>query len=479
MIKKIITYIVVIALTIIGILIQQAYIYPNYGLDLRGGTEMIIQVDSKPYLQNTLKKNLKKIQSISNDAAIQDIKITFSSNEDINKITSFLKNINMNFIIKNNQYIAYLNDIHQIEKNLISNSIETIRSRIDPLGTKDISISQSDRDKIIIAVPGDTDLAYIESILNQKAELSFHFVTDPDEENVMQIYYKDSKDNFEYISEFSYITGDNLLNASPNINGSFQSVVSIKLDAPGAKTFSFMTKKRGKKLAIVIDNEILTAPTINDNITSGEAIITGFKSIEEASKIALFLKSGSLKANFKILQNFKIGPTIGYEAIKNTPTAALISILSVGALMIGAYGFMFGIVAILTIIFTLIILVFFMTSLNTTLTLFGIGGILATIGMCVDSNVLIFENIIEEKENQEINYIEKGFQNAWITIFDSNITTIIAAIALMVFGSSMIIGFAVTLIIGIFASLISAVYLSKEILIMVAGEGLEPPASRL
>lgn len=463
MIKKIALYLYIILLSAFCALGYFGYISLNYGFDLKGGTELMVSVNSTSYIKEKLSKLTNRLKTISSDAIIQDTTIIFSSNENEETVKNFLGNLNLIYQKKDNLYYADLNNIDDIQNNLISSSIDTIKSRIDPLGTKDISITQSGKNNLLISIPGEIDLNYIEKILSQKAFLAFHFVVGEDDKNASKVFYKDSQ-KYEYVSP-PYITGSNLTHASPKIDTYSQITVSIRLDAAGAKTFNFMTKEKGKRIAIILDNEILTAPNVNDNIMSGQADITGFKSIEEASNVALLLKSGSLKADFKIVQKFKIGPTIGEEAIKNSIPTIVKSIASVGALMIGCYGFSFGIISIFTVLSTLILIVMLMYIFSITLTLFGIGGIIATIGMCVDSNVLIFENIIHERKHNTINYIEKGFANAWITIFDSNITTIMSAIGLMIFGSTMLIGFAITLIIGILASIISAVYIAKQLMV--------------
>lgn len=465
MIKKIALYLYIILISAFCALGYFGYISLNYGFDLKGGTELMVSVNSTSYIKEKLSKLTNRLKTISSDAIIQDTTIIFSSNENEDTVKNFLSNLNLLiYQKKDNLYYAHLNNIDDIEKNLISSSIDTIKSRIDPLGTKDISITQSGKNNLLISIPGEINLDHIEKILSQKAFLAFHFVVGEDDENAIKVFYKDSQ-KYEYVSEFPYITGSNLTHASPTIDLKSQNIISIRLDAAGTKTFSFMTKEKGRRIAIILDNEILTAPNVEDKILSGQASITGFKFIEEASNVALLLKSGSLKADFKIVQKFKVGPTIGEEAIKNSIPTIAKSIASVGALMIGCYGFYFGIISIFTILSTLILIVILMYTFSITLTLFGIGGIIATIGMCVDSNVLIFENIIHERKHNTINYIEKGFANAWITIFDSNITTIMSAIGLMIFGSTMLIGFAITLIIGILASIISAVYIAKELMV--------------
>ncbi len=466
MISRIITYIISFLFIFGGYCLYTDKINIKLGLDLKGGNEFLIKVDAKEYIAAKLKENARKFKTMTSSMTILSDKIEFTSQKNFDVLEPFLKSINLSCEkIHDDHYVATIDNIDEIKKNLMQSSIETIKNRIDSTGTQDISVVQQGHDLILLSIPNKIDEQYLNDVLSIKAKLSFHFVTEENNVNAKKLKMRNS-DQYIFINSYEHISGANLINANPILDSYGSPAISIAFDKEGAEIFSFMTRKTGKKIAIVLDDEVITVASVNVHIVSGSAMITGSMSIEETSKISLFLKSGSMKADFTILQKTMTGPTIGQEAIQNSFLTSILSALAVSAFMIGYYGWFLGFIAVITILITILIILVSMALFGITMTLFGIGGLIATIGMCVDANVIIFENILDEQRSKNrMRCIERGFNNAWITILDSNLTTIIAALGLFIFGTTEIKGFAITLIIGIIGSIFSAVYLAKELMV--------------
>ena len=269
------------------------------------------------------------------------------------------------------------------------------------------------------------------------------------------------------VSKRIILTGDNLIDANPkydNINQ--EPIVAFTLNRLGSQRFGQATSKNiGKRIAIILDNEAISAPVIRDSITGGQGTISGNFTFQTATDLALLLRSGALPAPLSVVEERTVGPDLGQDSIDAGILSLLIGFALVIIFMIIKYRF-FGLIANISLISNLLMLIGFLTLLEATLTLPGIAGIILTVGMAVDANVLIFERIKEElnkKIGNNIQAFDLGFRRSVVTILDANITTLIASIILFIFGSGPVKGFAVTLSIGLVTTLFSAYYISRHL----------------
>jgi len=330
-----------------------------------------------------------------------------------------------------------------VDSDAVNRVIEIITNRINPEGVKEPVIQRQGERRILVQLPGMDDPQEAESLIGKTALLEF-------------------KDD----SGKTLLTGAHLKNAKASFDRFGRANVVLEFDEEGAKLFEQATMRNvGKVLAITLDGQEISAPVVEEPIPSGEASIVGQFSVEDAKQLALLLRSGALPVEVKILENRSVGPTLGKDSINRGLKAGLVGLLLILVFMVIIYKG-FGIVADLSLGICLLLVMGGLAILNATLTLPGIGGIILTIGMAVDANILIFERIKEELKMDKTfrASIEAGFSKAFRTILDANVTTLIAAIALLYFGSGPIRGFAVTLSIGIAVSMFTAIIVTKLIL---------------
>ncbi|MFW6148313.1 MAG: protein translocase subunit SecD [Atribacterota bacterium] len=330
-----------------------------------------------------------------------------------------------------------------VDSDTVSRVIEIITNRINPEGVKEPVIQRQGERRILVQLPGMDDPQEAENLIGKTALLEF-------------------KDD----SGQTLLTGAHLKNAKASFDRFGRANVVLEFDEEGTKLFEQATMRNvGKILAITLDGQEISAPVVEQPIPSGEASIVGQFSVEEAQQLALLLRSGALPVEVKILENRSVGPTLGKDSINRGLKAGLVGLLLILVFMVVFYKG-FGLVADLSLGICLLLVMGGLAILNATLTLPGIGGIILTIGMAVDANILIFERIKEELEMGKTlrASIEAGFSKAFRTILDANVTTLIAAIALLYFGSGPIRGFAVTLSIGIAVSMFTAIIVTKLIL---------------
>ncbi len=366
----------------------------------------------------------------------------------------------------------------------INAAVETLRRRIDPNGTTEPIIQREGTDRILIQVPGLQDPQALKLLIGKTAKLTFHMVNeevsyqqardegvpigsilvaDKDEAGVMHVLIKRPE-----------LTGDQLDYARPERHPETRSpILSFGFDAAGGRKFARITQNNiGKRFAIVLDNgvneqgvrdrKVLTNPTIQSAILGGQGIITGRFTVEETTELALLIKSGSLAASLQIVEEQSVGPTLGKESIEAGKIASIIGLIGVVVFILIAYG-LFGVFANIALVVNLMLIVGLLSLSQSTLTLPGIAGIVLTIGMAVDANVLIFERIREELRAGKtvITAIDTGYNRAFGTILDANITTFIAAVILFTLGSGPIKGFAVTLSFGIATSVFTAFMVTR------------------
>ena len=456
------------------------------GLDLQGGSYLLLEVNSKPLFKDKLetksfelKKKLRSERINYNNFIIKSSIISFEFN--LENKDSILKVLNdntinenidetnreLNYQLLNNQIKINLSESYQkkIKKNAMEQSLEIIRSRIDELGTREPTIIAQGEERILIELPGIKNPKRIKEIIGTTAKLTFRFIADKDAKK--QSYEKlQSKNNLETynVQKQLVLSGEHLTDAQPgfdNLNNS--SVVNFKLDGFGAKKFAYATKNNiGKRLAIIIDDKVVSAPVVRDAITTGNGQISGSFSVEEANNLSIILRSGALPAPMSIIEERTVGPDLGQESIDKGVFSLIIGFILVILYIFYNYK-IFGIFANISLFINLILLISILTIVEATLTLPGIAGIILTVGMAVDANVLIYERIKEELkiEDNILIAFDNGYKRVLTTLLDANITTLIAAFVLYFVGSGPIKGFAVTLAIGIITSLFTTFILGR------------------
>lgn len=392
--------------------------------------------------------------------------------------------------------------IDKMRKDVIAQSIEIIRKRIDDVGTKEIDIQRQGENQILVQVPGVYNTAEIVRLIGQTAKLTFNLAlpeygNDPSKNHPLNVQFlpiriskndenfadsnndnngsanKDStnkdrtkkqtqKEQLVALDVRPAMSGDAIADAQASVQNG-QHVVMLKLTNIGAKIFADLTMKNvGKPLAIVLDNEIISAPVITQPIVTGTSVISGNFDAKSSNELAVLLRAGALPAPLTVVEERMVGPTLGQDSIDAGTSAILVGGIMVMIFMLLFYGF-WGLFANCALIINLLLIISVLSLLNATLTLPGLAGIALTIGMAVDANVLIYERIREEhmKGLSMLASIEAGYRGSFITIFDSNLTTVIVAAILYIFATGAIQGFAVTLIIGICSSLFTAIVVTK------------------
>ena len=373
-----------------------------------------------------------------------------------------------NLSIEENLFILSFSDygLVLLKNSTLDQAIEIVRRRVDELGTNEPNIVKRGNDRILVELPGLDDPARIKNLLGKTANLTFQFVSKSSEESfgTQTLKYDEDDELEEIVSKRVILSGENLLDAKPSMNNETnETVVVFNLDRVGAKKFAKATSKGvGRQLAIVLDNKIISAPTISEAIVAGSGQISGDFTFQSATDLALLLRSGALPAPLNIIEERTVGPDLGKDSIKAGIISLIIGFILVILFMIYKYR-IFGLVANIALIINLILLVGILTILEATLTLPGIAGIILTVGMAVDANVLIFERIKEEtlREKNKIIAFDSGYTKSRTTILDANITTLIATIILFFMGSGPIKGFSITLGIGILTTLFTVYFIAR------------------
>ena len=461
----------------------------NLGLDLQGGSYLLLEIDNDPVeiqkLQNTTTviRNFLKDKKINfSDLRIQNKSIKFNipkndtdlveayfldKESEINPYYNQYKSHQFDIIIKDSEFILSLSKYGLIEIKTSSQdqALEIVRRRVDEVGTNEPNIIKRGNNRILVELPGLDDPMRIKSLLGKTANLTFRFVTQNNNDTFgAEILQFEDNENEALVSKRIILNGENLLDAQPQMNNQTnETVVSFTLDRVGAKRFGKATSTGvGKQLAIVLDGKIVSAPTIQSVIASGNGQISGNFTFQSATDLALLLRSGALPAPLNIIEERTVGPDLGQDSINNGIIALMIGFLLVIIFMFFKYK-IFGLIANITLLVNLFFLVGILTLFGATLTLPGIAGIILTVGMAVDANVLIFERIKEEckKEKNNIIAFDTGYVKSKTAIIDANITTLIAAIILFLMGSGPVKGFSVTLAVGIFTTLFTVYFIAR------------------
>jgi len=462
----------------------------NLGLDLQGGSYLLLEVDNKPVvaqrLQNSISilrkyfkdKNIRfknlKIENdeyitfqIKNDNILKIKELFINKNSDINPYYPQYKSHQFDLKITNNQFNLRFSEygLIKIKNSSLDQALEIVRRRIDEIGTNEPNILKRGNNRILVELPGLDDPMRIKNLLGKTANLTFRFVIQNAEETFgsEKLLFEDDSEE-ALVSKRIILSGDNLLDAQPRMdNQTNQTVVTFNLDRVGSKRFAKATKTGiGKRLAIILDGKIVSAPVIQSSIVGGSGQITGNFTFQSATDLALLLRSGALPAPLNIIEERTVGPDLGQDSINSGIIALLIGFFLVIIFMLFKYK-IFGLIANITLILNLFLLLGILTLFEATLTLPGIAGIILTVGMAVDANVLIFERIKEESKNEKNKIIafDSGYTLSKTAVIDANITTLIAAIILFFMGSGPIKGFSVTLGVGIFTTLFSVYFIAR------------------
>lgn len=467
------------------------------GLDLQGGSHILMEVDVKTFIQDYLDGLLESTRLFLRHEKVayrqlgrvkgQDV-ISFTLRNGAGDLTpgllNSLKSIDRDLEIyaEGDRVFLVVGEKARLARirSAVDQSIEIIRRRIDETGTKEPTIQRQGEDRILVQLPGIEDPERVKNLLGQTAKLSFRFLGDsssssqdgedslPSDVERLESLSGRGDTTYTYIvKKRVVVSGESLLDAQPTFDENNRPCVRFKLDALGGRKFAEVTKENvGKSFAIILDNKVISAPTINEPIPGGEGRITGNFSVEEASDFALLLRAGALPAPLTVLEERTVGPDLGADSIRAGTQATVLAICLIVVFMVIAYAAV-GFVANIALVFNLVLLFAGLSILGATLTLPGIAGIALTLGMAVDANVLINERIKEELRHKK-NYmaaIDAGYNRAMSTIIDSNITTLIGSILLYIFGTGPVRGFAITLSIGILVSMFTAVSLSRLIMI--------------
>ena len=466
----------------------------NLGLDLQGGSYILLEIDTNPLISQRIQNKVIPIKKLLNENEIKYEDFNVKENEITFLIDEAKQNTFKNLFLRktDNQVNNFISDYNTFELDInfdnqkaiinfsnyglislnnaaLNQSIEIIRRRIDDVGTKEPTILQRGDKRILVELPGIDNPERIKDLLGKTAQLTFRLVEDDQAFGSEKMVLSDTNEELT-INKRVVISGDNLIDAQPKFDSqSNQPIVSFTLDRLGAQKFGKVTTESvGKRLAIVLDNSVISAPQIREAITAGTGTISGGFTFQDATDLALLLRSGALPAPINIVEERTVGPDLGKDSIDAGIFSLIVGFVLVILFMLIKYR-IFGLISNVALISNLFMLVGVLTLLEATLTLPGIAGIILTVGMAVDSNVLIYERIREELQTEKsiIHAFDVGYNKAKVTVIDANITTLIAAAILFVFGTGPVKGFAVTLGIGIVTTLFSAYYIARHLTSMI------------
>ncbi len=474
----------------------------NLGLDLRGGAHLLAEVHVEdvyadrmdalwPEVRDALRDERDAVGTIRRqDSPPDELRVRISRPEGLARAMEVVRDlatpvasftgIGAADIVVSGQGDEIVVALSPEEKQAmddrtIQQSLEIIRRRVDEVGTREPTIQRQGADRILIQVPGIGSAAELKALIGTTARLTFNPVvgrtSDPDADpggrNV--IYPSMDEEGTYYILEPTpVVTGEELTDAQPTFDQNGRPAVNFRFNPSGARKFGDYTAQNiGSPFAIVLDEEVISAPVIQDHIAGGSGIITGRFSVEESTRLAVLLRAGALPAELTFLEERTVGPELGQDSIDAGQTAALVALLAVLVLIILSYG-LFGVFASVALLLNVFLIFGILSAIGATLTLPGIAGIVLTIGMAVDANVLVFERIREELKTAKgpARAIELGYEKALSAIVDANITTFIIAAILFTLGSGPVRGFAVTLGIGILTSVFTAIFVTRLLIVL-------------
>ncbi len=473
----------------------------NLGLDLRGGSYLLMEVDFDTYLK-------EQAQTLTDDVRfrLKEKKLGYTSlGGGVNGVSFYLRDADADFDAMKSAVreispgldisreddgrivVTYSESaLKEMRQNVLGQSIEIVRRRVDETGTREPIIQRQGENRILLQVPGLKDPEQLKRLLGKTAKMTFHLMDDQDPypthmrpasvgTRLLQGWNRGiggkptdpNEPRYYMIKKKIILSGDLLVNAHVSYDQGAP-VVSFRFNNQGSRKFADVTTENvGRPFAIVLDDEVITAPVIREPIVGGSGMISGGFTTQSANDLALLLRAGALPAPIKILEERTVGPSLGADSIQDGIRASIVGAVFVVTFMVLSYG-LFGIFSSIALAVNLALLVAAMSLLQATLTLPGIAGIVLTMGMSVDANVLIYERMREEVRvgKTPIAAVEQGFLQASATIFDSNVTALIATLLLYIFGSGAVKGFAVTLAVGIIASIFTAVMLTRLMVVV-------------
>ncbi len=461
----------------------------NLGLDLRGGAHLLYEVKVESVIDERLGSIVDDLRARLNKARIKYRNLGVEGNAaaftvrepeklDEARRIARLTEQGAQVVTDGNRVRVQLTDqmLTELRASLIERAIAIIRRRIDELGVTEPTVQRQGTERILVQVPG-VDPERLKKIVGKTAKMAFHLVDQSMSAEQAQIGRPPAgsmlvPDQFDLdvngnkrlwlVRKRAMLKGERLVDASASVfEGRPQ--VNFRFDATGGRRFGNVTRRNvGRAFAIILDNEVISAPVIQEPILGGTGRITGNFSVESANDLGLLLRAGALPADLTVLEERSVGAEMGADSIRAGQVASVLAIVLVIVFMAAVYG-MFGLMADVALTFNLILIAAGLSALQATLTLPGIAGIVLTVGMAVDANVLIFERIREEQRagRTPISAVDAGYSRALTTIIDANITTFIAAALLFFFGSGPIKGFAVTLMIGLATSMFTAIWVTR------------------
>ena len=479
---------------------------PMYlGLDLRGGVHFLLQVDMKGAVDKAVERYVGDLRTTMRESRIpylgvvregQSVQVKFRNNADMAKAEAEIRKNYPDLLLKdssdgeNSILIASLDVPAQkrIQEFALKQNMQTLHNRVNELGVAEPIIQQQGMDRIVVQLPGVQDTAKAKEILGRTATLEIRMVDDEksvpatlDAAAKGQVpfgdeYYVDRDGRPLLIKKSVVLTGDYITDAGPGLDQQTGgSVVHVTLDGRGARIFKQVTRENvGKRMAILLvekgQAEVITAPVIQEEIGGGRVQISGMANVQEATDVSLLLRAGALAAPMDIIEERTVGPSMGEENIKRGVHSTLWGFAAISVMMI-LYYMVFGTISVFALGANLLLLVAILSLLQATLTLPGLAAIALTLGMAIDANVLINERVREELRNGSSPQasIHAGYDRAFGTILDSNITTMIAGLALFMFGTGPVKGFAVVHVLGIMTSMFTAVVVSRAVVNLVYG----------
>ncbi len=505
--------ILIISLIVISIFSVIPSIYPNtpgwwkavignaemrLGLDLQGGVYLVERVETGKAVKEKLYKDYTDIKSFveskgygKNAVSFEDshIKIKGKLLKNTRELTKYLTEHHGSLQLMDDKIYFKKSALSKYKEEAVSGAVEVMRNRIDQFGLVAPKIARQGKNLIVVELPGVKDVKQAVKLIGKTARLTFKLVDD--KHNLLkalngkipkgdEILYHTTYNKFShkttkrpYLIEKSILmSGAEISSANVQINRYNQPIVEVALNSDGAKKFGDITTKyTGKRLAIILDDNVISAPVIEEPILGGNASISGRFTMAQANNLAIALRSGALPAPVRIIQNETVGPTLGADSIHAGILAAIVGTILVIGFMIFYYK-LSGLIADFALLENVLFLMAALSLFGATLTLPGIAGIILTIGMAVDSNVLIFERIREElRENKPVVIaIENGYNKAFFTILDSHVTALITAAVLFYFGSGPVKGFAVTLSLGIIINLFTSLVGTKVIFDIISNK---------
>jgi preprotein translocase subunit SecD len=460
----------------------------SLGLDLRGGSYLLVQVQGDVVINERLENNVDAIRR-----ALRDAKVGYKPAPHVaggailfrildpartDEVAGLMRAAAPDMVVETgeggNFSLTYTEqEITAIKNRTLDQSIEIVRRRIDQTGTKEPLIQRQGADRILIQLPGVDDPEQIKIIIGQTAKMTFQFqsktmtLEEAQSRGVPpghEIVEAEDNPQIRYLIEKRVIvSGENLVDAQSTFDQNNMPAVSFRFDAVGGQKFGKATQENVDRVfAIVLDGKVISAPVIRTAILGGSGQITGSFTSEETRDLAILLRAGALPAPLIVIEERTVGPGLGQDSIDAGKVASILGMILVLVFMVLAYG-LFGALADIALAFNVALILGALSLFQATLTLPGIAGIVLTIGMAVDANVLIFERIREEARagRTPVNAIDAGYKRAITTIIDANLTTFIAALLLFIFGSGPVKGFSVTLMIGIVTSMFTAIMVTR------------------